>query len=191
MTGGPNGTTLENADMVRFIPTSLGEVTAGSWQFYFDGSDVGLDIANENIDALAFDGSGNPIISVTGPFDFGGGFTGKDEDLLLFTPTSLGATTAGTWSMFLNGRANDVRLGSPGEDVDALDYDPVTNQITVSTVGDFLVPVNLAGHKDDLITFTATTLGANPTGSWAFTFDGSAEGLDDVADDIDDIEILP
>jgi hypothetical protein len=93
--------------------------------------------------------------------------------------------------MFLNGRDLDVRLAEPGEDVDAVDYDPTTNVITVSVTGDFHVPVNLTGHKDDLIAFTATTLGSNPSGSWAFVFDGSANGLDDVNDDIDDIEILP
>lgn len=191
LVGGPNGTTVEDEDLVQFVPTSLGEVTTGTWNFYFDGSDVGLDTNDEDIDALAFDGSGNPIISVIGPFDFGGGFTGKDEDLVLFTPTSLGATTAGTWSMFLNGRDSDVRLATPGEDTDAVDYDPATNAITISTAGDFQVPVNITGHQDDLITFTATTLGSNPSGTWAFTFDGSANGLDDVNDDIDDIEILP
>jgi hypothetical protein len=191
MTGGPNGTVLENSDMVRFVPTTLGEATTGSWVFWFDGSDVGLDTLDENIDAVAVDGSGNPIISVTGPFDFGGGFIGKDEDLVLFTPTSLGATTAGTWSMFLNGRDSDVRLGTNGEDTDAVDFDATTVDITISTTGDFQVPVNITGHKDDLITFTATTLGTNPSGSWAFTFDGSANGLDDVNDDIDGLEILP
>jgi hypothetical protein len=51
--------------------------------------------------------------------------------------------------------------------------------------------VNISGHQDDLITFTATALGSNPSGTWSFTFDGSANGLDDVNDDIDDIEILP
>ena len=34
--------------------------------------------------------------------------------------TALGATTAGTWSWFLNGQDPDVKLGQNGEDVDSI-----------------------------------------------------------------------
>ena len=191
LTGGPNGTSVDPQDLVEFTPTTLGDFTSGTWSFYFDGSDVNLDTNAENIDALAFDLSGNLALSFIGPWDVGGGLTGHDEDLVLFTPTSLGSATAGTWSMLLNGRDTDVRLGSPGENVDGLDWDPANSKLTVSTVGDFQVPVNLTGHKDDLITFTYTALGSNPAGTWALTFDGSNHGLNDTNDDIEDIEILP
>jgi len=190
LTGGPNGIDVDDSDIVKFTPTSLGEVTTGTWSFYFDGSDVGLDTDGEDIDALTLDGSGNLIISVIGPYDVGGGLVGKDEDLILFTPTSLGATTTGTWSMFMNGRDPDVKLGSVGEDVDAADFDPATNQVTISTNKDFRVPVNVTGHHDDLVTLTATSLGNDTAGTWAVTFDGSTEKLDDVKDDIDALAIL-
>ena len=34
--------TVADADIVRFVPTSTGSTTAGTFQLYFDGSDVGL-----------------------------------------------------------------------------------------------------------------------------------------------------
>jgi hypothetical protein len=33
---------VTNADIIRFTPTSLGDTTAGTFSWYFDGSDVGL-----------------------------------------------------------------------------------------------------------------------------------------------------
>jgi hypothetical protein len=188
LTHGPNGDAAEDEDIVRFIPTTLGEVTTGTWDFYFDGSDVGLDTADEDIDALALDANGNLLISFEGPYDVGGGLTGKDEDVLLFTPTSLGATTAGSWSMWFNGRDPDVKLGSPGEDVDALDYDPVSGKITLSTAGNFQVPVNQTGTDHDLLEFTPTLLGPNTDGTFAIVFLGANYALGSA--DIDALDIL-
>jgi hypothetical protein len=188
LTNGPNGNLVDDEDIVRFVPTSLGEVTAGTWDFYFDGSDVGLDTQEEDVDALALDANGNLLISLMGPWDVGGGLTGKDEDILLFTPTSTGAITAGTWSLWFNGRDPDVRLGSPGEDVDALDFDPATNKLLLSTVGDFLVPVNIRGHNHDLLEFTATQFGSDTNGTFALVFTGANYGL--ATADIDALDIL-
>ena len=39
----PDVGVVEGRDIVRFVPTSLGETTAGSFEMYFDGSDVNLD----------------------------------------------------------------------------------------------------------------------------------------------------
>ena len=47
MTGG------KDEDVLAFTPTSLGDVTSGSWAMYFDGSDVGLaETSGEDVDAL-------------------------------------------------------------------------------------------------------------------------------------------
>jgi hypothetical protein len=189
LSGGPSGNTVEDEDLVRFTPTSLGEVTAGTWTFHFDGSDVALNTNGEDVDAVAVDSAGVLWISFEGQFDVGGGITGSDEDVLQFTPTTTGSTTSGTWAWILMGRDADVKMGSLGEDTDALDRDATTNVITLSTDGDFQVPVNVTGDRRDLLQFTPTQLGFDPAGSWAVILDGDLFGLAD--DDIDGIEILP
>jgi len=189
LSGGPSGNTVQDEDIVTFTPTNLGEVTAGSWTFYFDGSDVALNVAGEDIDALAVDAVGNLWISFEGGWDVGGGLTGFDEDILLFTPTTTGSSTTGTWSLIVKGNDPDVALGAAGEDVDALDLDNSNGKFNVSTDGNFMVPTGVSGQNRDLIEFTPTALGSNPAGTWKFTFDGDAWGL--ANDDIDGLEILP
>ena len=45
--------TVDDSDIVLFTATSLGNVTAGSFSLYFDGSDVGLTRKQEGIDGIA------------------------------------------------------------------------------------------------------------------------------------------
>jgi hypothetical protein len=189
LSGGPNGNVVEDEDIVVFTPTALGEVTAGSWSFFFDGSDVALNINGEDIDAIALDAAGNLLVSFEGPFDVGGGIAGYDEDVLMFTPTTTGATTTGTWSWILMGRDTDVKMAQVGEDTDALDFDVATGNLLLSTDGDFSVPVKITGQNRDLVQFVPTQLGFDPAGTWSVVFDGDLYGLAD--DDIDAIDILP
>jgi len=39
-------------DVIRFVPTALGDTTAGTIEWYLDGSNVGLTTAGEKIDAI-------------------------------------------------------------------------------------------------------------------------------------------
>ena len=64
------------------------------------------------------------------------GVSGNDEDLLVLTPSQLGATTAGTWAMYFDG--SDVGLTATGEDVDALDAG-ADGRLYLSTSGDLSV----------------------------------------------------
>ena len=113
-----SGVSGEDEDLLELTPTSLGPATAGSWKLYFDGSDVGLRSSDEDLDGVAVDGSGRILLSTTGAFSVPGR-SGADEDVFVFTPTSLGATTAGTYgsSLFLDGSL----YGLGGNDVFAID----------------------------------------------------------------------
>ncbi len=44
---------VDGSDIVRFIPTSLGDTTSGSFEMYFDGSDVGLTAPDDYEDLRA------------------------------------------------------------------------------------------------------------------------------------------
>lgn len=165
------------SDIVRFVPTSTGSNTAGTFSLYFDGSDVGLDTSGENIDGLAIAPNGQIIISTKSSFSVPGAstnITGADEDLLAFDPTSLGNNTAGTWSMYFDG--SDVGLSDGGsEDVEGIWIDNA-GKLYLTTVGAFAVS-GAAGDGSDVFTFTPSSLGSNTSGTYDPFFDGSNAGL--------------
>jgi hypothetical protein len=187
MTGGPDGsTTLDDSDIVRFVPTSLGATTAGSFVFYFDGSDVGLSADNEDVDAITLDSSGNLVISTLGSFTVTGA-SGQDEDLIVFTATSLGSVTSGSFAMYFDG--SDVGLAdSSAEDVDAAGITP-TGTILLSTTGNFSVS-GVSGANEDVIQFTPTSLGSTTAGSYTMYLDLSTLGISTGAD-VGSVEYKP
>jgi hypothetical protein len=80
---------IDDSDIVRFTPTSTGDTTAGSFSWYFDGSDVELTTDAEDIDGLAFAPDGRLLISVTGSAAVTGIAKALDEDVIAFTMTRL------------------------------------------------------------------------------------------------------
>jgi hypothetical protein len=174
---GPNGTTLSAAaeDLLQFRPTALGDNTAGTWSLYFDGSDVGLTLASENIDAVSVLSDGRLVISTTGSVAVTGVSSGVKEDLLAFRPTTLGANTAGTWAMYFDG--SDVGLSGTSENVDAANV-ASDGTIHLSTNGPFSVP-GLSGRASDVFAFRPTSTGDQTAGTYpsTFTFPGAQLGL--------------
>ncbi len=187
LSGGPNGTNVDDSDIVKFTPTSLGANTAGNWTFYFDGSDVGLTQSTEDIDALELTADGKLLISTTGAPSVSGLSGLRDEDVLQFTPTTLGAATAGTWAYYFDG--SDVGLStSSEEDVDALTLTTAGN-LRLSTVGNFSV-TGASGADEDVFEFTPTSLGSTTAGTFGMFLDLSALGIPTTADVIA-AELLP
>jgi hypothetical protein len=179
MTGGPNGTQLDDSDIVRFIPTSLGWNTAGSLQFYFDGSDVGLTTDAEDVDAITVTATGQLVISTAGAV-IANGASGGDADLLRFNATSLGAATAGSFVIHFDG--SDVGLSDNGnEDVDAADI-RADGPILLSTLGSFNVPGGTKGDDEDVIRFNVLQLGSNTSGALSIFLDLSSLGINPAAD---------
>ena len=146
---GLGATAVPPQDIVRFTPTSLGyNNTAGTFALYFDGSDVGLTAAAEAIDALWRDANGRLYISTTGtakvPGPGGAVITAHDEDVLRFTPTSTGATTAGTWALYWDPTA---MTGMSAEDINGYWEDPATGARYVTILGKFSVGNTAYGGK--------------------------------------------
>jgi hypothetical protein len=168
--------TVQDEDIVRFTATSLGATTTGAFTLYFDGSDVGLSSSSdEDVDAIELLPDGRLLVSTVGSVGVTG-VSGQDEDLLAFTPASLGSVTSGAWAMYFDG--SDVGLASTSdEDVDATAVD-ATGRIYLSTIGNFSVP-GRSGADEDVFVFIPTSLGPATAGSYSafLHFDGSAFGL--------------
>lgn len=178
--------TVENRDIIRFLPTTLGTNTSGSFVWYFDGSDVGLANGGENIDVIAFAPDGRLLISTTGNFSVPG-VSGGDEDIIAFTASQWGSTTAGTFAFYFDG--SDVALNTTSsEDINGLWVDTANNQLYLSTVGAFAVP-GVSGDGADIFICTPGTLGMTTTCTFTLFWDGSLNGLSGQV--LDAIEIVP
>lgn len=171
-----NGLAVAPHDIVQFDATLLGDSTAGTFSMYFNGVDVGLDDPTaEKIDALGILPDGRILISTTVDSSVPG-VAGKDEDILAFTPSTLGANTSGAWAMYFDG--SDVGLSdTTGEDIDAMDV--LNGDLFLSTTADFLTNGASSGAGEDIFICTPTSLGDVTACNFAASlfFDGSAWGL--------------
>ncbi|HEX6868747.1 MAG TPA: hypothetical protein VF119_08065 [Candidatus Limnocylindrales bacterium] len=173
--------TVDDSDIVRFEPDSLGADTAGSFTLWFDGSDVGLTTNNEDLDAIDVV-AGTLYVSTLGGASVPGlSGSNPDADILAFTWTSLGTSTAGTWALYAD--MSDVGLSTNSENVDALALDdptdPPSAMAFVSTTGTLSVP-GLTAQNDDVSVVTFTATGNATAGTWASTpyLDGAALGIE-------------
>ena len=87
-------------DLLVLEPRSLGDTTAGMLTQLFDGEGVGLGDVGEDVDAAAIDADREIYLSTGGAFTVSG-LGGEDEDVFVFSPTSLGPTTDGSYSSAL------------------------------------------------------------------------------------------
>ena len=174
-----NGSTLpdvgaiDDSDVVRFVPSSIGTTTAGTFELYFDGSDVGLTSNGEDVDAISVLSNGDLLISTTGNASVPG-LSLADEDVARFAPSSLGATTSGSWSAYFDG--SDVALNNASsEDVHGVWVDG-NGDVYLTTRGTFAV-AGASGTGADV--FACTGHGPGAATSCAGTslfFDGSTHG---------------
>lgn len=176
--GTVGGVAMDDSDILEFTPISLGSTTSGTFAMYFDGSDVGLSTNDEDVDALGLDAGGNLVISVIGAFTANGA-SGVDEDLFVFTATSLGTNTAGIFAMLFDG--SDVGLSTTNdEDVDSAGFTS-GGTILLSTLGNFSV-TGVSGADEDVFEFTPTQLGATTSGTYSMFLDLSTTGIDPAED---------
>jgi hypothetical protein len=97
---GISGTADE--DILAFTPTSLGSVTAGTWSWGLDLSDVGYTLTAEDTDAAWVTSSGQWTLSMVGAWAASSA-SGDGNALINFAPTSSGTNTAGTSTIYFNG----------------------------------------------------------------------------------------
>jgi uncharacterized repeat protein (TIGR01451 family) len=148
--------TVDDSDIIRFIPRTLGLTTAGTFAFYLDGSDVGLATNGEDIDAIGFTPEGDLVISTLGGINTGT-VRGGDEDLLRFRATRLGSNSAGSWDLYFDG--SDVAMTAATEDLFGVWIDANSGAIYMSMAGAFAVN-GLSGQGSDLSFCTPARLGS-------------------------------
>ncbi len=177
----PDLGTVDDSDIVKFTPTSLGLLTTGVFTWFFDGSDVGLTQGGEDIDTIALTPNGDLLISTIGNFSVPG-IGGRDEDLMLFEATSLGENTSGTWDRYFDG--SDVGLRNNAEDVRGAWIDDENGDIYLTTRGNFSVP-GLSGDGADIFICAPASLGVSTSCTFSLYWDGSANGFAGVVDAFD------
>lgn len=161
--------TIDDADIVRFLPSQLGSNTSGAFELMFDGSAVGLTADGEDIDAIALDWDANALlISTAGTAKVPGIEEGKDEDLLAFTPLAT-TPTPGAWSLFFDGSA--VKLTAGDEDVTAAALDE-DGQLYLATKGKFSAfsLSAIQGDNNDIFGCTLSSSGLHTTACTFFAF---------------------
>ncbi|MGH9039217.1 MAG: hypothetical protein ACRDZ3_03205 [Acidimicrobiia bacterium] len=115
---------VDDADLVLFTPTRLGEDTEGTFSLYFDGTVLGLDDDGEDIDAVEID-AGQLYLSTAGAFALADGLTGDGVDVFVCSGVEVGGTSAcrsteTAWSGSAAGFSGD-------EDLDGLAFNPDGN----------------------------------------------------------------
>ena len=151
----------EDALMLSFrnptsVPGIAGEVDdadiviyqGGVWSLWFDGNDVDLNGEGEDVDAVEVLADGTILVSTEGQATVSGTRV-RPEDLLAFTPETLGDDTTGTWALHFDG--SDVGLSESSENVDAVAVD-AAGSIDLSTRGALSVP-GLTADDDDVVVF--------------------------------------
>ena len=171
------GVSVANEDILAYNGTA--------YSMYFDGSDVGL--SSFTVGAFDVQNDGSILMSFTSAGTIPGiSSTVDDSDIVKFSPTSTGATTVGTFSLYFDG--SDVGLSSSSEEIDSVSVLP-DGKILISTTGDISV-TGVSGVDEDVLAFTPTALGATTTGSYAMYFDGSDVGLSNSSnEDVDSLSI--
>ena len=111
---------VDDSDVVKY--------SGGAFSLYFDGSVFGLATDAEDVDAIAFTGSGDLLVSTLGAYLVTGLPKGQDEDLLRLA--------GGNWSLYFDGSHN-AALGA--EDVAGADV-AANGDIYLNVLDAFNVP---------------------------------------------------
>jgi hypothetical protein len=173
---------VDDSDILHFTPTVLGRQTTGSFSLYFDGSAVGLTADGEDVDGLEILEDGRLLLSTRGDVDVPG-LEGKNEDLLLFTPSRLGDNTAGAFTLYFDG--SDLNAPAIGMD---------NWSVAVGAGGKLYITTESAaiGADDDsvdLFECTLTSLGANTVCPLQLFWDGYLNGFGDIDERIDGFDL--
>ena len=176
------GIAFDDSDLARLSRGANG----WSVSLLFDGSDVGLTTNSEAIDAVTGLADGSLLLSTRGGGSVtiaGSTFVFAAEDLMRFSPSSLGDTTAGSWSLWAD--LSDVGITGSTENISAVDV-AADGRVFLVSSGATSAPASattggtsLTAANEDVFVLQPTSLGATTSGSFppGLFFDGSLYGL--------------
>ena len=169
---------VDDSDVVKFIadaPDTLGTNTAGRFEMYIDGSDLGLNKPSENINGLSQLANGDLLISTKGRARFAGGLRTNGKDITRLSLSSTGDDTRASISQYFDG--SDVGLTAKGEDLDAIAVQG--QELLFSTSGSWVQSSTQAGRREDIGSFSGSLGSANTSGQFGdrLFFDGSTVGF--------------
>jgi uncharacterized repeat protein (TIGR01451 family)/CSLREA domain-containing protein len=171
---------VDGSDIIKFVPTSLGEDTslgqdtAGSFEMFLDGSDVGLTKLTENVNAIGFTPDGRLVISTNGPVH-ASQVNAKAQDLSVLNNGVFGWQSGGTWELYFDG--SDTGLQNGREDIWGVWIDSDNDDIYLTTAADFSAG-GVSGTGDDVIVCQPSSLGASTTCTLSLFWDGSSYGFE-------------
>ena len=194
-----NSLSVNDEDVFVFRPTSRGDYGSGNFYMLIDGSDVfnsgdtSLQLADVQAVTLV-----ESNVTVAGTNLLVGDFliAGESTNVLLFRPTSLGETTSGTRSLFING--NDININ---ENFDGLEL--IENQTDIGDVvlmsgqilatleaTDFAVGDNeIEAYRTNIVILDLTQVGSSTKGNATLFFDGFDVGLNTTSENMDMISL--
>ena len=121
------GVASADEDILRF--------DGSAWSLFFDGSDVG--VGGSDLFGFSILDSDSILMSFSSAVTVNG-LAVTPQDVVRFDATSLGSTTAGTFSMYLDG--SDVGLDTTAEKIDSVSLLP-DGRVLISTTGNPAVAV--------------------------------------------------
>jgi serine protease AprX len=164
----------DGPQMLGSLPVADEDVVSfdgSAFSILFDGSDVGV---KGEVDAFARLDADSFLLSLATAASLPGVGAVDDSDVLRFDATSVGTTTSGSLSMYLDG--SDVGLTTDAEDLDTIDV-LQDGRIVLSTRGKGSVTGVATFQDEDLVALTPTSLGDTSSGTFALYFDGSDVAL--------------
>ena len=155
-----------SADSVTYQPEDIVriEIENNRASLFFDGSLYGI---TTDLNGFAIRPNGNILMSFSDALSINDIGVIDDSDIVEFDPTTA------IFTLYFDG--SDVGLSAVGENIDAIAL-TATGDLIISTISRHKV-ARIRGEDEDLLRFSATSLGANTRGTFSRLFDGSAVNL--------------
>ncbi|WP_345319037.1 DUF11 domain-containing protein, partial [Novipirellula rosea] len=163
---------IRDSDIVKFTPTHHGVLTAGTFEWFLDGSDVGLSPTSGDVDAISMTPDGRLVISPPGDLQIAG-VTASKEDLLVLNNSVFGSTSSGQWELYFDG--SDIGLAN--DNLWGVSVDPTTNALHLAFQNEFSFG-GVSGEAIDIVTCVPGTTGDETTCNVTEQFDGSNHGIE-------------